>query len=201
MVDKETNEQIMKATYMALCKKGYADLTMQHIANEAQKSKSTLHYHYNTKKELFDSFLEYLYYNLETKLETILTGNSVDQLDKTLDFILDYNDKQDYPELQIAFLEIKTQAPYNEDFRERLKEFDTLLCQHFENILKKGKKQNFFKKNINEKNTARFIITLINGFHTRRIAIGETDNSEKNILIEYIKDYICNEKTKGEDIV
>ncbi len=197
MVDEKTNEQIMKATYTALCKKGYADLTMQHIANEAQKSKSTLHYHYNTKKELFDSFLEYLYYNLETKLETIQAENPVDQLDKTIDFILDYNDSQDYPELQIAILEIKTQAPYNEDFRERLKEFDKLLCKHFEQILKKGKKQNFFKKDINEKNTAMFIITLINGFHTRRIAIGDTNTSFKNILSEYIKDYICIEKTGG----
>lgn len=195
MVDEEINEKIMKATYTALCKKGYADLTMQHIAKEAQKSKSTLHYHYNTKKELFDSFLEYLYINLETKLQKIQSGNPVDQLDETLDFILDYNESQDYPELQIAILEIKTQAPYNKNFRKRLKEFDKLLCRHFEEIIKKGKHQNFFKKNIDEKNTARFITTLINGFHTRKIAIGNTDNSFKNILSEYIKDYISKEKT------
>ncbi len=42
----------MEATYRALCANGFASLTMQDIADEAEKSTSLLHYHYDTKRDL-----------------------------------------------------------------------------------------------------------------------------------------------------
>ncbi|MEF8974259.1 MAG: helix-turn-helix domain-containing protein, partial [Haloarcula sp.] len=48
MNDGDTADDIMDATYRALCTHGYADLTMQDIADESDKSKAALHYHYDS---------------------------------------------------------------------------------------------------------------------------------------------------------
>ncbi|GAA0475047.1 hypothetical protein GCM10008985_34420 [Halococcus dombrowskii] len=56
----ETIEEIMDATYRALCKHGYAALRMQDIADETTKSKAALHYHYDSKHDLLLSFLDYI---------------------------------------------------------------------------------------------------------------------------------------------
>lgn len=55
-----TQEAIMDATYQALCKHGYTDLTIQKIADEFGKSKSLLYYHHDTKDEILIVLLEYL---------------------------------------------------------------------------------------------------------------------------------------------
>lgn len=64
----------MAATYRALCAHGYADLTMQEIANEAGVSKAALHYHYDTKRALILSFLDMLSSDFEARLDDALGG-------------------------------------------------------------------------------------------------------------------------------
>ncbi|PSP70021.1 TetR/AcrR family transcriptional regulator, partial [Halobacteriales archaeon QH_9_66_26] len=56
----DTQAAIMDATYRALCEHGYADLTIQTIADEFDKSKSLLYYHYDTKDEILIGLLDYL---------------------------------------------------------------------------------------------------------------------------------------------
>ena len=46
----EPREQVIRATYRALCAHGYANLTMRDIADETDLSKAALHYHYDTKR-------------------------------------------------------------------------------------------------------------------------------------------------------
>jgi len=67
----ETIDDIMEATYRALCTHGYADLTMQDIAAESTKSKGTLHYHFEGKQDLLESFLAFLLNRFEERTETI----------------------------------------------------------------------------------------------------------------------------------
>ena len=40
----DTPEEVMEATCRALCEHGYADLTMQDVADESDKSTAALHY-------------------------------------------------------------------------------------------------------------------------------------------------------------
>jgi AcrR family transcriptional regulator len=56
----ETRTRLLEATRQALCKHGYADLTMQAIADESTKSKACLHYHYDTKAELLSALFDHL---------------------------------------------------------------------------------------------------------------------------------------------
>lgn len=52
--------RIMEATYRALQKHGYGNLTIQHIADEFENSKTLLYYHYDGKDELLVDFLDYV---------------------------------------------------------------------------------------------------------------------------------------------
>ena len=52
----DAQEEIMSATYEALCEHGYAALTVERIASELGKSTAAIHYHYETKDELLVAF-------------------------------------------------------------------------------------------------------------------------------------------------
>src|SRR6056297_1471511 len=55
----DTRVAIMEATYEALVEYGYADLTIQRIADEFDKSKSLLYHHHDGKDDLLVDFLEF----------------------------------------------------------------------------------------------------------------------------------------------
>ena len=55
-----TREEIMRATYLALCEHGYASLTIQRISDEFPKSKSLIYHHYDGKDDLLIDFLEFV---------------------------------------------------------------------------------------------------------------------------------------------
>jgi AcrR family transcriptional regulator len=57
----ETQEAIVEATYSAVCEYGYADVTMQDIADRTDRSKAALHYHFDCRADLFREFLSYLH--------------------------------------------------------------------------------------------------------------------------------------------
>lgn len=59
-MNSETSAEIMEATRRALCEHGYADMTMQRIANNSSMTTATIHYHFDTKKELLNAFFDEL---------------------------------------------------------------------------------------------------------------------------------------------
>src|SRR6056297_754308 len=123
----ETIDDLMEATYCALCKHGYAELTMQDIAAESTKSKGTLHYHFEGKQDLLESFLEFLLDRFEERTETIPGETPAEQLHEFLDELLTPADEDSAEEFRTAILEIKAQSPYNEAYREKLSGFDAAL--------------------------------------------------------------------------
>ncbi len=119
----DTQEAIMQATYRALCKDGYANLTVQAIADEFDKTKGVIHYHYDTKEALLVAFLEYL---LEAFEQNIAVDDQADPderlltLIETLLFGPPERGEFDHWELMTALLEVRTEAPYNQEFRRQL---------------------------------------------------------------------------------
>src|SRR6056297_1230754 len=104
-MDAETSEQMMEATYCALCKHGYADLTMQRIAGESSLSKATFHYHFDTKEELLNAFLDHLLERFEARL-ACESSDPGDRLDTFLDAIFDPAEDGS----PVALMELKAQA-------------------------------------------------------------------------------------------
>ena len=127
----------MCATYRALCSHGYADLTMQDIADESSKSKAALHYHYDSKHDLLCAFLDYLYEQFVERTTDLDADGPLDELLARLDVILQKS--EDEPEtFETALLEIRAQAPYEPGFRDRLTRFEEHLVGELTTILEAG---------------------------------------------------------------
>lgn len=166
-------EEIMHATYRALCKHGYADLTTKAIAEEAGKSTALLHYYYDTKQDLLVAFLEFLLKRLHEKVDVSETnGDPATQLTTLVETLLFGSD--DYRDFQTAMLELRSQAPHNPSYREQLRkndrEFRTLVAE----IIERGIDSGVFE-DVDPDRTARYLISTVDGARTQWITLNDDD--------------------------
>jgi AcrR family transcriptional regulator len=186
----DTPEEIMRATYRALCEHGYAALTMQDIADESDKSTAALHYHYDTKEALLLAFLEYLYESFTEKYATVDGANAVERLVAFVDEILCQTDAAEAEQFQTALLEIRAQAPYSAAYRERLVEFDEFVSDRVEGIVAEGIEEGTIRADVDPADTAAFVATLIDGVNTRRTTIGDTGGGTRRTFVAYVHDHL-----------
>ncbi|MFC6975285.1 TetR/AcrR family transcriptional regulator [Halomicroarcula sp. GCM10025709] len=188
MSNGDTADDIMGATYCALCAHGYADLTMQDIADESDKSKAALHYHYDSKHELLCAFLEYLYDGFVERTDPD-DGTPRERLLGLIDAVLDKPDDED-EEFGTAILEIRAQAPYEPGFRERLTRFDDYLIEQLTAILEDGIEDGSFDPELDPEDTAQFIVTVLTGAATERVTTGRPVACTKGMLTEYVETHL-----------
>ena len=120
----ESKEAIMHATYLALCKHGFSNLTMQDIADEMDRSRTLLHYHYDTKEDLLEAFLDRMIGWIGDRLTEEGTEHPVDRLVEYINrFVIPPDESRQT--FALAILELRLQAVHNESFREK-------LTQHYE---------------------------------------------------------------------
>lgn len=110
----------MGATYHALCKHGYAHLTMQDIADEFDKSRSLLHYHYDTKEELMLAFVDNTVGWVGARLAESDTEDPLGRLEEYVDGFVIEPGEEERETFALALLELRVQAVHNEQFREKL---------------------------------------------------------------------------------
>jgi AcrR family transcriptional regulator len=186
----DTPEEIMEATYRALCEHGYASLTMQDIADESDKSTAALHYHYDTKEALLLAFLEHLYEAFTEKYGTTDGENAVERLVNFVDAVLCQDDAAEAEQFQTALLEIRAQAPYSADYRERLAGFDAFVNDRVEGIVEDGIEEGTIRADVDPADTAAFVATLIDGVNTRRTTIGDTGGGTRRTFLAYVQDHL-----------
>ena len=184
----DTPEAIVEATYRALCKHGYADLTMQDIADESDKSKASLHYHFNTKEELLLAFLNHLYESFTEEFGTTEGDHAVDRLVTFVDEILCQSDVEGAEEFQTALLEIKAQGPYVEAYREELERVDEFVRGRVREIVADGIAEGTIREDVDPDDVAEFVATIVDGVNTRRVSIGETDGSTRPVFVDYVRE-------------
>jgi len=184
-MSNETTDDLMEATYCALCKHGYAELTMQDIAAESTKSKGTLHYHFDSKQDLLESFLEFLLDRFEERTETVPGETPAERLHEFTDELLTPSDDS-AEEFRTAILEIKAQSPYNEAYRERLREFDRALRDRIATLVADGLKTGEFRDDVEPKATADFLVTLFHGAQTRATAVDRPTERTRQYVHAYI---------------
>ncbi|WP_254272930.1 TetR/AcrR family transcriptional regulator [Haloarcula marina] len=189
MSDGDPSEDIMGATYRALCAHGYADLTMQDIADESAKSKAALHYHYDSKHDLLCAFLEYLYDGFVERTADVDDADSHERLLALVDAVLDKPD-DDSEQFGTAILEIRAQAPYEPGFRERLTRFDDYLVDRLTDILEAGIDDGTFDPEMDSEDTARFVVTVLTGAATERVTAGRPTECTRRMLTEYVETHL-----------
>jgi AcrR family transcriptional regulator len=186
----DTSEEIMEATYRALCEHGYASLTMQDIADESDKSTAALHYHYDTKEGLLLAFLDHLYERFTEKYGAVEGDDAVERLVGFVDGILRQSNLEDPERFQTALLEIRAQAPYDREYRERLAKFDAFVTGRVEEFVADGIAEGTIRADVDPGDTAAFVATLIDGVNTRRTTIGDTGGGTRRTFVAYVREHL-----------
>jgi len=189
MTDGDTAADIMDATYRALCAHGYADLTMQDIADESDRSKAALHYHYDSKHDLLCAFLDYLYEEFVGRTRDPPGADPTERLLNLIDAVLD-KPADDSEAFGTAILEIRAQAPYEQGFRERLTRFDDYLASELAGILEDGVADGSFDPEMDADDTARFIVTVLTGAATERVTAGQPVECTRRMLHQYVETHV-----------
>lgn len=195
----ETTDDLMEATYRALCKHGYAELTMQDIAEESTKTKGTLHYHFDGKRDLLESFLEFLLNRFEERTETIPGETPAERLHEFLDELLTPSDEDSAEEFRTAILEIKAQSPYNEAYRKQLSEFDRTLRDRITELIADGLETGAFREDVDPDETADFLVTLFHGAQTRATAVDRPPERTRRYVHEYIDEFLRADAVSGTE--
>ena len=187
----ESTSDITTGTYRALCRHGYADVTMEDIAAETDKSKSALHYHYDSKHDLLVSFFDDLLDSFTERLDAVEGETAHDRLLDLIDTILLPPD-DDAPDkgFQTAVLEMKAQGPYDEAFRRHLQAHDETLREHVEEQLAAGVESGEFRSDLDVEASADFLVTVFNGAHTRSVAVGRSVEETRETLRAHIESMI-----------
>ncbi|WP_323174313.1 TetR/AcrR family transcriptional regulator [Natrialba sp. PRR66] len=192
-MDDDTANEILDGTYRALCKHGYAELTLQDIADETDKSKASIHYYYDTKEDLFTAFLEFLYGRYTDKVTGVTGASPQARLLSLLDVLL--ADGEDGPdtEFRTAMLEIRAQGPYNDGIREQLTKFDEFLYEELHSIIEAGIEREEFNEHVDPDLAAEFLTTMISGAHTRRVAVDYSMDRLHETVRAYVEQHLSPE--------
>ncbi|MFW6018369.1 MAG: TetR/AcrR family transcriptional regulator [Halapricum sp.] len=175
----ETRRELIEATRDALCKHGFADLTMQAIADESEKSKAALHYHFDTKAELLAETLSYL---LAEFIEEVDTGSGSDPetrlrtLTEAQLFGPDGRDGESggHWEYHAMLLEIQSHAPHNETFKGQFTANYDHVRQLYTDIIEDGIEQGVFEP-VDADRTAAHIMAAIKGARVNHVATERED--------------------------
>jgi len=168
----ETERDIMRATYRALCAHGYANLTMGAIADEFDKSQSLIHYHYETKQDLLTAFLDFLLDRLAEKVADVDADDPEARLELLLDVLL--LGPEDAEDFQTAMLELRVQAPYEERYRDQLAANDASVRALLEEVVASGVEAGAFAPVAPER-AADLVLIAIEGARSRRVVFGDEE--------------------------
>lgn len=163
----DTREAIMQATYHALCRHGYAGLTIQRIGDEFSKSKSLLYHHYDGKDELLLDFLAFMLSYYEETLPEQSYDDARDHLEAILDHALAPDRGAERDEYAAAIVELRAQAATDENYHEHFSRSDRFFRDRLADVVTTGIDQGVFRETDPDR-TAAFLLTTMNGAMTRR---------------------------------
>ena len=180
-MESETTEAIIRATGRSLCEYGYADLTMQRIAEASSVTTAAIHCHFDTKEELLDAFLDDLVDRFERQVDCE-ADDPRERLAGFLDAVFGSEPDDEFP---VALMELKAQAPYHEPYRERFRELDAALRGGVEDAVDAGVEVGYFEA-VDAAGIARAVSTMINGSHVRMVALGEDPEETRQVVEDYL---------------
>ncbi len=199
----------MEATHRALCKHGYANLSIQKIADEFEMTTAVLHYHYDTKEKLLSAFLEYLLDNLVDEHTNQFDIEAIEDPHDRLLVIVDALlvvlvgiDNPDRPieraddrpplggeELSMALLELRAQAGRNESFREQFTVNYDYAWDLMVATIEEGVEQGVFRE-VDPGQVATLLLATMLGGRAYHVSLTHDDvaSTVRNALVDLILD-------------
>ena len=194
----DTRTAIMKATFLALCEHGYANLTIQRIGDEFEKSKSLLYHHYDSKDELLVDFLGYMLEEFQANVPMEDHDDANDHLRTMLDRILDPSIEDERYAFTSAMMELRAQAAHDEAYRDQISRTDRFLRQKIADIVGDGVDRGVFRE-VDPEETAALLVTTINGSMHGRVTTddaAETLRATRRELDRYIDAHLLAEDVR-----
>jgi AcrR family transcriptional regulator len=163
----ETRTAIMRATYEALTKHGYENLTIQRIGEEFPKSRSLIYQHYDGKDAVLVELLEFLLDHLKSQMAQPPTTDAHASLRTVLDFVFASDLDAERSELTNVMVELRGQAPHNEVFRTYFTANDRQFRRDLAAIIERGIEEGSYKP-VDPDAVAEFVLTVMSGGTVRR---------------------------------
>ncbi|WP_128477302.1 TetR/AcrR family transcriptional regulator [Halorussus pelagicus] len=183
----DTRVAIMEATYQALVEYGYADLTIQRIADEFDKSKSLLYHHHDGKDDLLVDFLGFV---LDYFEEGVPLGEGARADERLRSFVGAFAAGDAGPSEEFAgvVVELRAQAVHDTDYEAQFTRSNQFFRQHIADIIADGIEEGTFRE-VNPDQTAGFLLTLANGAMTDSVTTNcpETTRDARDELDAYIE--------------
>lgn len=176
MPSPDVRDAIMAATYEALCEVGYSDLTAQAIADRTDRSKAALFYHYDSLEALVADFVEYLLEGFDERLAETRDRPALDRLAAVLDWFL-CGPEDGQLGFHTALLELRAQAPYNDAYREQLRESDDRFREAIAEILRDGVEEGVFREHDPDA-VAALLLATVDGARIRQFTLGRDEYLE-----------------------
>lgn len=165
----DTHEEVMAATYRALCTHGYANLTIQRIADEFPKSKSLLYHHYDSKDDLLLEFLEFMLEGFESSVPAEEYGDAREHLQAILDHVLPPEAQLDEERRDFgsAMVELQAQAAHDEAYHEYFTTSSRFFHDRVATVVERGVEEGVFR-DVDPDQVATLLMTTIDGTRFRR---------------------------------
>jgi len=170
-----SKREIMEATHSAVKNHGYSDLTMQHIADEFDRSKSLLYYHYTGREQLLADFLGYILDRFLADLPTEETTPRK-ELQRLIDRLLPAKTTEEPYRLALAMFELRMNAPHNQAVRQQYVAVEEELKRLLENMLQRGVDEGEFV-DMDVAIEAEGLLSLLIGTRARRLTVYDPDES------------------------
>jgi len=155
-------ESIMEGTYRALLEHGYADLSISRIADELDKSKAAIYYHYDTKDDLLAAFLAFALDRFERTIETKTGGDPAEDLEHIVEKLLPLRPDAEQRQLQSVLVGLRSQAVTSEVFREQFTQIDERLAATVREIVDRGIEEGTFR-DVDSSRVAEHVLATVNG--------------------------------------
>lgn len=199
-IDPSTSkEKIFRATFLAQTEHGFSELSIQHIADKAALSKSTIYHHFDDKDDLM---MEYARELLEWYMDELLfdpAGDPVTNLEQSLDLVF-YGETEHglrldelRPEgLGCVYLGLRMQAAQNEEMREYFDDVDELARDRLATVIDRGIDEGTFR-DVDSNQVAATLYVLLEGALLFRST--ETKTEWLGLVREMIDGYLEDIKT------
>ncbi|WP_222915507.1 TetR/AcrR family transcriptional regulator [Natrinema sp. SYSU A 869] len=185
----DTHAEMMRATYDALQKHGYSELTIQRIGDEFPKSKSLIYQHYDGKDDLLVAFLEFLLERFKADVPTDDDFEDArDQLLTLVDHPLTDSSDDEHAAFIGAMTALRGQAPYDKAYRKQFADTDAFFREHIANVVRDGIEQGVFRE-VDPERTAAFITATIDGAQSQCVTTGNDEpiDAVRRELTEYVR--------------
>jgi AcrR family transcriptional regulator len=183
----DTKQAIMEATFHAFCEHGYAGTTISDIADEFDKSKSLLYYHYDDKEAIFEDFLEFLFEQIESEFGGLEADDPAERLQGVIDVLVPPEMDDKTFSFRRALQEARADAPHSETYRKRFEESDELMLSELERTVARGIEAGQFRP-IDPELTAEFLYATAYGGMERAVTLDDRTPVER--IREALEQYV-----------